>query len=141
MRIHSDILTLDDLCDAVKKLDGVYLHEYSEHNSRTANMAFEVKLAGNSSHRMQSDRDTHSATWDEWGAFIGAIFARDNDAVFGPSRKNAIYNGVAEFDYTTAHRFEDGSGELPADTHKQHRWNYNGYNLECAKCSAKRNYR
>lgn len=90
MKIHSDTLTFQDILECVPR--GCYLASFEHPHIGYTNIGFEgsrkrehgyvVRLAGSSPYRMQRLPDK-SATWDEWGIFIAAIYERDPDAVVG----------------------------------------------------------
>lgn len=130
MRIHTN-LTHSDIVDCARGL--VSLTTLSEHGSRSRERAFEVKLSGSSPYR-QNFGTEQAATWDEWGVFIARIFAKDSDAIAGHYKSADLFHEV------TDGRFENG--ELPADTHARHKWEYNfdGGPHYCAKCSATMNF-
>lgn len=136
MRIHSDILTPSDIYKAVANLPGVFV-DSTKHGSRARNVAHEIRLTGTSSRRTMDGSD-QAATWDEWGVFFAHIFAADPHALAG-SQKYPAYDGAADFHRQTGNRFK--ALTMPADTHQQHRWNFNGVTLACSKCTATLNRR
>lgn len=130
MRIHSDTLTGQNLFDALPKR--VYFTEAVLHGSRKRARAFEIKLSGSSSRR-QMKGEANAATWDEWGAFLGALFNID------PNMTCSYYADADAFHARTGYRFEDGT--VPADTHKQHKWTFVApREFQCSKCSAAKTY-
>lgn len=139
MRIHSDILTVADVYDAVSDLPGVYV-TVSENGSRTHRKGFEVSLEGNGYARNTgsygSDRSTPGATWDEWGVFLARLFDVDPRALPG-SVKYPVYVDAGDFHRKTATRFADLT--LPEDTHKRHTWEYSAGLITCKKCTATQN--
>jgi hypothetical protein len=99
--------------------------------------------------------DEQSATWDEWGAVMGAIYAADPDARMGGTSKRPTYGNADHFHFQTGDRFrgrvelnrpavtaDAPTTYLPADTHPRHRWVYQGKTPalaivhECSECSA-----
>jgi hypothetical protein len=95
MRIHSDILDRADLFEArayaASKGEGqIYWNTLSSHGSKSRNHAFNVKLEGDgtvgkrrvnygtASGERWSDRP-FAATWNQWGWFLGYLFAIDPD--------------------------------------------------------------
>lgn len=91
------------------------------------------------------------ATWDEWGAFFGALYDLDPNARCGGTVVNPAYRNASHFHYLTADRFQKdpkrGNVHLPADTHPRHQWKvdeesdhrpYVAWSYHCSKCSAKR---
>ncbi len=118
MRIHSNVLTQDDLTVAAN-LAGVWHIKRSEHKSRKRSHAFEVALAGDAAHRSQADRDEFGATWDQWGIYLAALFQRD------PAMVATYYADAEDFHFQTHNRFRDG-GPGAKERHRQHRWNHGG---------------
>lgn len=117
MRIHSDILTQDDLGTA-SVTAGVRFIKRSEHNSRKRTHAFEVALSGDASHRSQADREQYGATWDQWGIFLSALFNRD------PEMVTPYYTSAADFHFQTNNRFARPLAF--SERHRQHRWAHAG---------------
>ena len=113
MKIHSNTLTAQDIRAAVP--DGCYLagHYIDDEwatvhllGSRTRDHAFSVRLSGSSKSTMRSLPDK-SATWDEWGIFIAAIYERDPDAICGgwySSRQDFIDKTRAEYERVSRYR-------------------------------------
>lgn len=138
MRLHTDRLVESDVHAATAFLPGVYA-TVSTHGSRSHERALEFFLTGNgyAKNTGTSGADwENGATWDEWGVVLQYLFDRDPEALAG-SQKNPVYNGAADYHQKTMYRFE--SGELPADTHKRHAWEYlSPRYFGCKKCSAKR---
>jgi hypothetical protein len=137
MRIHTK-LNRDEMSGLLSGLP-VYFEVLAEHGSRKAPRAFEVRLSGSGG---TTNSGTHGAgnfqgaTWDEWGAFFGRLYSRDDGAVCGSS-----YTSAEHFHWLTGSRFV--GGELPKDTHKRHKWEFDGYAVtgaygvsHCGKCSA-----
>lgn len=142
MRLHTDTLTIEDVCKAATVArawfdmddDPSYWGPTrpTEHRSRKRARAFEVKLRGESARYPNGGRngsDDHTATWDQWGVFLAALFELD------PRMTCWAYDGAASFHAKTADRFRDG---WPADAHGDHRFEYDGTPGEqrCRKCSA-----
>lgn len=148
MRVHSKIITIRDIHRATENLPGVYA-SVSEHGSRTHGTAFEVSLEGNGYARNTGNRGAahpiydeapKGATWDEWGAFLAALYQVDPDAVWG-SVKRPVYRNENHFDHVTNSRFTEAPGHLPKDTHKRHNWQFTiPREQECSKCSAIRRF-
>ena len=149
MRVHSKIITLTDIyLRATENLPGVYATA-TEHGSRSHGTAFEVSLEGNGYARNTGTRGAardgydeapKGATWDEWGAFIAALYEIDPDAVWG-SVKRPVYRNKDNFDFMTYDRFAATPGHLPADTHKRHNWMFAIPREQvCSKCSAYRRF-
>ena len=136
MRIHSNTLTEQNIRDAVALLPGVAV-SVTSHGSRSHAAAFEVSLTGNGYRKNTGTHgagDDLGATWDEWGAFLSAVFDEDPEALAG-SVKYPTYRNGYEFHYITGDRFEN-PGVLPSDTHKRHTWDYVGLTQTCKKCTA-----
>ena len=124
MRIHSDILTREDLGGMLADLPGVYFDHISTHGSRQRARGIEVRLIGNSPYLNMAKTDK-AATWDEWGVFMARVFDKDSSALMGKETE-------AAFCARTNYRFDtDG---LPTDTHARHTWGERG---QCTGCSAK----
>lgn len=140
MRIHTNLITVADIYAATHNLPGVTVTA-TPHGSRSHARAFEVRLEGNGSHRNSgqygADTAEKAATWDEWGAFIAALYEVDPDALWG-SQKYQVYSNRTHYHYLTNQRFiEDADpGHLPSDTHKRHNWQWGAGGAECTKCSA-----
>lgn len=98
MKIHSDTLTFQDILSAVPV--GCYLADPGEkfqgytnvgiEGSRKREHGYVVRLSGSSKYTMQRLPDK-SATWDEWGIFIMALFTHDSRAIIG------VYDGLQDF--------------------------------------------
>lgn len=137
MRIHTK-LDAREIYEAagVANADVVGL---SQHGSRIADRSFEVHLEGDSNRRPNSGASGagsgYAATWDQWGAFLGALFWQDPDMLCGSGAKRPIYRNAKDFHHQTARRFDRG---MPKDTHDGHRWEFQGVKGErrCSKCKA-----
>lgn len=107
MKIHSDILTPQDILASVP--DSCYLAPFDQPGfgrtrigmvgSRSRENGFIVRLAGSSRYHMRS-LPHKSATWDEWGIFIAALYELDDDALIGH------YGGHENFIADTKAAFE-----------------------------------
>lgn len=139
MIIHTNAEHLFGTVGAEANLPGVRLRAHRQ-GSRTHKHAFDVSLVGNSSRRVMAPPngagDETAATWDEWGVFFANLFAIDPDARCGGTVKRPVYANGVDFHNKTGGRF--GQRMLPADTHQQHRWQYDGETVHCTKCSALR---
>lgn len=144
MRIHTDKTSevRAAIWQATGALPGVYA-EVSEHGSRSRTGALELRLTGNSGRYRNTGRwgadGEKSATWDEWGVVLAAVYAADPLAICG-SAKRPVYVGIGDFHWQTGERFAHVGPDnytLPEDTHATHRWDYvaTGTN-ECTKCTA-----
>jgi hypothetical protein len=143
MRIHTE-LTEAQMSEARRNSGApIYFHTLEEHGSRTHPRAFEVRLEGTGGRNntgLYGAGDYDGATWDEWGAFLGAVYALDPAARCGGTERQPIYAHAQDYHWQTGDRFRDG---LPADTHPRHRWVLEGtaatgrYHVrKCGKCGA-----
>ena len=113
MRIHSDIITWDDLhvarAAAIQHGEGfVYLHTKT-HGSRKRDHAFEVGLEGDGTTNKRrrnpgtsqdrSRQDEYAATHDQWGWFLASLFRVD------PNMTSVYYDGATEFHTKTKEAF------------------------------------
>jgi hypothetical protein len=134
MRIHSNVLSWNQIMDAVTGMPNVYV-TVSVRGSRSHAAAFETSMEGNG-HRGNSGqygaRDMSqplAATWDEWGVFLGRLYVIDPEMIVG-TPKNPIYASAEHFNWSTGNRFMPAMSDptltvrLPIDTHKRHAWNY-----------------
>jgi hypothetical protein len=129
MRIHTtlDYVTMAGLTGPGKACGGrplfVIWHRLEPFRSRTHPNAYEIRLEG-SGGRNNTGRygagDYNGATWDEWGAVFGRLFALDPAARCGGSAARPVYACADDYHWQTGDRFR--SGQLPADTHPRHRW-------------------
>lgn len=108
MRIHSDILTGQDIHYAMRRAGHAVQAAYTEHGSRRRDHAFNVTLTGTSSRRPNSGNrgagsygGDYAATWDEWGMFLAELFRRDPAAVVPD-----IYESGEHFRWVTGARFD-----------------------------------
>lgn len=136
MRIHTRTLVEQDFRDAAKAAGpNVRVHHISKHGSRSRGTAFDVVFEGSSNHGGQfGQTDYAAACWDEWGIALGVIFGRDPEA-----RIAGIYEGVEDFHWQTANRFE---ALTPPFVHLRHRWEHQGvspggvYTMHACDCGA-----
>lgn len=131
MKIHTDTLTTDHL-RAAAKTARVEM-EYTTHGSRSRARAFNISLTGESRRRPQGG-DTgagtgYAATWDQWGVFLAALFAVDDNMTCW------AYDNAENFADKTGDRFAQSSA-FPADYHGDHTFRWNGMESACNKCSA-----
>lgn len=142
MRLHTNKIDATHLHEATLNLPGVSV-QWTMHGSRSHARAFEVSLTGNGQTGGQwGNTDQKSATWDEWGTFLAALYEIDPDALWGTA-KNPVYRDAADFHFQTCDRFSEPGEGLPADTHKRHNWHADYPNTPlgewaCTKCSATR---
>ena len=149
MRIHTNLL-VENLHHARRDSGApLFFHTVEQHRSTTRERSFDVRLEGSGGRNntgLYGAGDYKGATWDEWGAFLGALFAMDPAAWVGTSAKAPIYRDATDFHRQTGDRFakNEQGHHLPLDTHPRHRWQHvAGYPAEvgdlaqtCAKCSA-----
>lgn len=138
MKLHTDSVTSADIVRAADKA-GTDFEVLESAGTRTRKSAFSVKLLGSSPHRPNSgyrggDSDAHAASWDEWGIFLGALYALDADMVVAGGNG---YQSAAHFHWMTGYRF---LGLSHADQHRRHKWEADGdqggyYQQSCA-CGA-----
>jgi len=125
MKIHSDILTPRTIFESVPSRcflatfdhDGQWV-DIAEAGSRKRSRAYVVRLSGSSRYAMASGHlmeNYKSATWDEWGNFIAAMFRIDPSAIIGD------YKGVDDFiAQTQAER--DRCAQFRPDLHRLAPW-------------------
>lgn len=133
MRLHvSNEVTKAKVRKAAERA-GAWFAVLSEHGSRKADHAFEVKLLGTSNRRPNGGSygasNDYAATWDQWGVFLSALFEID------PNMSSYAYRDAHDFDEKTDYRFEVG---WPTDAHGDHTFRFKGVIGEqgCTKCSA-----
>lgn len=140
MRIHTS-LNYRQMRD-VARVSGapVSFEKLEELGSRTHDRAFEVALSGTGGKPGFARGDWQAATWDEWGAFFGALYDADIDARCGGSVEHPVYRDAEHFHFKTGSRFRNyaARGYLPTDTHARHLWEYTGNGFACKKCTAAR---
>lgn len=87
MHIHTDRITERDVYRAASaaNVDAVTVVRFG---SRKRTRRIDVKLEGSSKRRPNSGQSGsgsgYAATWDEWGVFIGHLYAVDPSALIGP---------------------------------------------------------
>ena len=135
MRLHTNTLTESDIRDAARRA-GVTLEHLGRHGSRKRAHAFEVALSGSGVTGGQWGGGGYkSATWDEWGIFLGALYRADAEMVAGNAYRNAEH-----FRWVTSARYDELT---PAGQHYRHRWDFQGavvtgsyWVYECKGCDA-----
>lgn len=158
MRIHSNELTTADIYTAARLAKAQV--KITEHGSRKRARAFEVKLTGLSTRRpnfWSGDESEYAATWDQWGVFLGYLFALDADLItpYYPvySEFHRITDGRFDLDYWEVQVYTnelqrrqailDGATEIPFPLDHNHRWEFHEshFRHECAKdgCTAAMN--
>lgn len=136
MRLHTDLLTHEDVVESVAGLPGVKITA-TGHGSMTHVGAYEVRLEGNGRMGGQwGNSASKGASWDEWGTVLARLFTLDPEMRVGDN-KRPTYRNREHFDYATGNRFT-GEG-LPSDTHVRHWWKPRGqWEQYCATCTAVR---
>lgn len=121
MKLHSDVLTIPDIEDALRtakatgRVDNlIHLDTLEVRKSRSRKNGYEIQLVWdgtkvkgdgrrwkNSGHGGSDSGEygNYAATRDEWGWFIDAVFNLDPAAVFGP------YNGRIDFHKATRYAY------------------------------------
>lgn len=129
MRIHSDKLTLLDMKEAAV-IAQVWFTRNTLHGSKKRHHAFDVILAGNSTHK-QNGGDNYAATWDQWGIFLSELYRRDPEMVCN------AYPSLDIFNYATGYRFNT----LTVDNqHKRHKWENAGPYYSICECGAEQRW-
>jgi hypothetical protein len=146
VRIHTDA-TREQVRAATEGTPTTW-HTLEEYGSRTHARAFELRLegtGGRSNTGLYGAGDYSGATWDEWGAVLGAIYRADPGARMGGSQPHPVYADAEDYRWQTGGRFDEPG--MPADTHPRHGWEYEGtaatgaYSVhKCRKCSALKRY-
>jgi len=139
MRIHSDSIESLEVRKAAR-LAGVQFTRFSLHGSRSREAAFDVILTGSSPRNQNFSRGDadKAATWDEWGHFLGTLFALD------PAMVTPYYSCADDFHWQTGARFHDF--DLSTQHAAGHRWCYSGdsvtgsYSVHECKCGAIRRF-
>lgn len=135
MRLHTSALTDQDIRDAANHA-GVQIEHIHKHGSRKRTHAWEVALSGSGVTGGQWGGGGYkSATWDEWGIFLGELYRRDAQMIAG-----AAYQDAEHFRWVTTARYDDLT---PAGQHYRHRWDYQGavvtgsyWVYDCTGCGA-----
>ncbi len=126
MRIHSNVLTHSDITNSLlnERAAGriartVTFDTCSSHGSRTHSNAFEVKLQSYSKETGDGRRwgntggygstsvttGEYTATYDEWGFFLSALYRLDPAMVVG-SVGSPIYADVSDFNWRTGRWYD-----------------------------------
>jgi hypothetical protein len=137
MRLHTNTLTEAHIHEAARGA-GVTLEHLGCHGSRKRAHAFEVALSGSGVTGGQWGGGGYkSATWDEWGIFLGELYRADQDMIAGSAYRNAEH-----FQWVTGARFDDLT---PSGQHLRHRWDLTGKSCtgaywvyDCKGCDAHR---
>jgi hypothetical protein len=110
VKIHSNILTHDHFADAVRHASRqgqgtVWTEREDESGSRSHARKFDVVLVsdGTVNRRRTQGGEGFSATWDQWGHFLSALYAVDPDAKAGP------YANVEDFDRKTDGKYSSAN--------------------------------
>ena len=150
MKIHTELDYVQML--TLIRASGASEIEYQvlePNGSRTHRFGYSVTLAGSGGRNntgLYGAGNYNGATWDEWGAFFGALFEMDPEARCGGTLVDPVYRNASHFHYLTDDRFQsyvtesEGVSFLPTDTHPRHQWEHKGYGYNsprhCTKCSA-----
>lgn len=131
MRIHTRLEV--QAIEASARYAGTTLVRLDHFNSRTAEHGWDVILSGQGV--MSTRYGARSATWDEWGIFLAALYRLDGRAHCGP------YLNVNHFRWSTAGRFLTLA---PSMQHLRHRWERQGmpvvYSTARCSCGARRRW-
>ena len=139
MRIHSDIITPEQVTNIIDATPVVTIGRMTVHNSRSRARGIELNLYGSGRQGGQfGNADGKSATWDEWGHVIAALYRIDPVALVGP------YFDRSHFYWVTAYRYAEASPfHVPVtEQHVQHKWEPQGmavtgrYYTQKCKCGA-----
>lgn len=142
MRIHSDSLSYGDLEGAARRA-GVTIVNFHLRGSRSRDHALDVTLSGTGKHGGQwGNTEYRSATFDEWGLFIQALYRKDPDALIGPYRSAEHFTWIFEGRYAELIQMTELSREQFMC--RKHRWENFVKPIpgtraradECAKCGA-----
>jgi hypothetical protein len=143
VKIHSDKIAQGHLWSVEEGLGGISLVRSDLVGSRSRNHGWLIALSGTSRRLTNSGKygagDVHAATWDEWGLFLGALYAIDPDMLVG-SAKWPIYHNADHFHWATADRFNEAEPSyIEGNTHRNHRWQHTGTSVTGAyeTCSCK----
>ena len=119
MRIHSDSLDALEIRKAAR-IAGVAFTRFNLKGSRSHTGAFDVILTGSSTRRQNSnDNPDYAATWDEWGCFLGTLYAID------PAMVTPYYSSADHFHWITNGRYRATVGDDFERGHN-HRWEFSG---------------
>lgn len=142
MRIHSDILTEQQIRGAVAEVPGVGIARLTVHGSRNRKRAFEVILSGHSKHGGQyGGLDFRTASWDDWGMVLARLYMLDRELTIPRA-----YVDLEHFREVTVDRFLAESSvndcwvlvvDDPDPIHHHHRWLYS--NPRYSYCKGSRN--
>jgi hypothetical protein len=137
MRIHTNLTT--EQMNKIEPPPSAKIHAFVPHGSRTHPRAFEVILSGSSRFRGQyGQADFTTATWDEWGIYLGRLFAADPEA-----RIPRTYDDADHFHYITDGRYDVDNDPPLTKLCPLHRWTHVNNDIpgrevtqECRKCGA-----
>ena len=119
MKIHSDILTADDVREAASKAGCTVPAGIGIGGSRSRKFRLEFWLSGTGREGGQFGITRgRTATWDEWGIALAELFRRDPAA-----RVPSVYEGAEHFHWATDDRYVDLSVDAQ---HVRHRWESDG---------------
>lgn len=119
MKIHTDKIAELETLEAAGKMAGVKFHRLCRKGSLSHRYSYDVILAGSGRYGGQYGAvGGKTATWDEWGIFLGELYRHDPDMVTGNVGK-PTYANAAHFVWATDNRFDDLT---PEGQHWVHRW-------------------
>lgn len=125
MRIHTN-LTRQNIRDALVTSGApIHFEKLEEHGSRSRERAFDVRLGGTGGRNntgLYGAGDYDGATWDQWGAFLGAVFTLDPNAYMPTAYRTADHFYAVTGDRFKARTVDGRTTHYPADTHKRHSW-------------------
>ena len=127
MKLHSDILTRDDVTTAARKADMI-LETFGQGGSRSRKNSFTVIASGNSTRNAMSN-EFKAATWDQWGVFLGILF--DIDPLLHTGKHG--YEDAVDYHNKTDDRFSSARrDQIDVKSKHNHKWiNAGAYYSEC----------
>jgi hypothetical protein len=130
VKIHTSLDRTDLIYAA--HLAGVRFERLTQSGSRTHARKFDVILSGSSGRRASFGADHESATWDEWGIFLGCLFDHDPQA-----RAADTYRDRDHFRWSTGNRYDNLT---PDRQHRNHRWQVGARYVQTCPCGAVRRW-
>lgn len=137
MRIHTALN--EDEMKALLDASGasITFHRLRHFRSKDHEYGWDVVLAGSGSRGAgYADGTYRAATWDEHGAFLGALFRQDVNARVGGVAA-PVYDDARDFHWQTTGRFMlYHDKHMPPDAHPRHVWSRDPGGAWCKRCSA-----
>jgi hypothetical protein len=134
MRIHSDVLSLADIQDAITR-SGAFIDVLKQYGSKSRARAFEVKLFGESPYWTNSGERgagaMHAASYDQWGIMLAILFGKDSDMKTPYYTDNVTFHNMHAGRYLTLTKDQ---------THARHNWKSEGNYLQTCTCGASRDW-